>query len=361
MAHFHPLTVVDVRPETRDAIVVTLRPRPDDAERFRFTQGQYLTFRVELDGEEVRRSYSICSAVQDEALRVGIKRVKDGWFSNWANDSLEAGMTIEAMPPAGNFFVPLDPATSRHYAGFAGGSGITPLLGILKTTLVAEPRSRFTLFYGNEASSTILFREELEDLKNAYMARFNLVHILNREHQDVELFNGMLTKDKCDSLLRCWLYLPDVDTAFVCGPQPMMLAAAEALQENGFDRSRIKFELFSSPAGGARRPRARTDAHAGGESRRETCEATVIIDGRARAFSMAKRSESVLDAGLKEGLELPYACKGGVCSTCRAMLVEGEVDMDANFALEDYEIARGYILTCQSFPATDRIVVDYDQ
>jgi len=359
MASFYPLTVVEVRPETRDAIVVTLRPAPDDVERFRFKQGQYLTLRAELDGEEVRRSYSICSAVQDGALRVGIKRIKDGWFSSWANESLRAGTKIDAMPPAGNFFVPLDAANRKHYVGFAGGSGITPLLGILKTTLQAEPKSRFTLFYGNEASSTILFREELEDLKNTYMERFNLVHILNREHQDVELFNGTLTREKCNALFRHWIDLSDVDTAFICGPQPMMLAVADALQENGFDRARIKFELFSSPAGSARPQKAR-DA-VGADMTQDVCEATVIIDGRSRTFRMAKKAESVLDSGLREGLELPYACKGGVCSTCRAMLLEGEVDMDANFALEDYEIARGYILTCQSFPATDRIVVDYDQ
>jgi ring-1,2-phenylacetyl-CoA epoxidase subunit PaaE len=359
MAAFYPLTVTEVRPETRDAIVVTLHPKAEHAELFRFRQGQYLTLRAQLDGEEVRRSYSICSAVQDGTLRVGIKRVKDGWFSSWANESLKAGMRIEAMPPAGNFFVPLDPAQRRHYVGFAGGSGITPLLGIVKTTLLSELRSRFTLFYGNEASSTIMFREELEDLKNEFIERFNLVHILNREHQDVELFNGMLTREKCNALFRHWLDLSDVDTAFICGPQPMMLAVAEALQENGLDRSKIKFELFSSPAGSAR-PKASREA-IGDDMARDQCEATVIIDGRSRTFTMAKKGESVLDSGLKEGLELPYACKGGVCSTCRAMLLEGEVDMDANFALEDYEIARGYILTCQSFPATDRIVVDYDQ
>lgn len=359
MANFYPLTVEEVRPETREAIVVTLRPAAEHAELFRFRQGQYLTLRARLDGEEVRRSYSLCSAVQEGRLRVGIKRVKGGWFSNWANDALRSGMSIEGMPPAGNFFVPLDPANRRHYVGFAGGSGITPLLGILKTTLFAEPQSRFTLLYGNEASSTIMFREELEDLKNTYIERFNLVHILNREHQDVELFNGMLTREKCDELFRHWLDLSDVDAAFICGPQPMMLAVAEALQQNGLDRAHVKFELFSSPAGGARTHRAQHATAA--EMRGDTCEATVIIDGRARTFTMAKKGESVLDSGLKEGLELPYACKGGVCSTCRAMLVEGEVDMDANFALEDYEIARGYILTCQSYPATDRIVVDYDQ
>jgi ring-1,2-phenylacetyl-CoA epoxidase subunit PaaE len=284
--------------------------------------------------------------------------VKDGWFSTWANESLKPGQTIEAMPPMGNFYVPLDPGNRKHYLGFAGGSGITPVLGILKTTLLTEPHSQFTLFYGNEATSTIMFREELEDLKNAFMQRFNLIHILNREQQDIELFNGMMTKEKCAELFKHCVDVRSVDTAFICGPQVMMLQIAEALQEQGLDKRQIKFELFSSPEG-ARKDRAK--AGAAGAAKQETCEATIVIDGRARTLSMAKKTETVLDAGLREGMELPYACKGGVCSTCRAMLLEGEVDMDANFALEDYEIARGYVLTCQSYPATDKIVVDFDK
>lgn len=358
MATFYPLLVAKVRKETREAVIVTFRVPEEQTAKFRFVQGQYLTLRTRIDGEEVRRSYSICSAVQDGDLRVGIKKVKDGWFSAWANESLQAGQTIEAMPPTGNFHVPLDPANRKHYVAFAGGSGITPVLGILKTTLFVEPRSRFSLFYGNEASSTILFREELEDLKNLYMDRFNLVHILNREHQDIELFNGLMTKEKCAQIFAHWIELRGVDTAFICGPQAMMLQVAEALQEHGLDKRRIKFELFSSPAG-PRRERKSTVAAAAAAG--DSCEATVILDGRARTFTMTKKADTVLDAGLREGMELPYACKGGVCSTCRAMLLEGEVDMDANFALEDYEVARGYILTCQSYPATDKVVVDFDK
>jgi len=358
MATFYPLTVADVRRETRDAVVLTLRAADEHKEVFRFKPGQYLTFRTQLDGEEVRRSYSLCSAVQDPDMRVGIKKVQDGMFSTWANETLKPGHVVEAMPPMGNFHTALDPANRKHYVGFAGGSGITPVFGILKSTLLTEPLSRFTLFYGNEASSTIMFREELEDLKNEFMDRFNLVHILNREQQDVDLFNGLITKEKCALLFKHWLDLRSVDTAFICGPQVMMLQIAEALQEHGLEKRQIKFELFSSPGSAKRerKPRAEADA-----ARREMCEATVTIDGRARTFSMAKKTDTVLDAGLKEGMELPYACKGGVCSTCRAMLLEGEVDMDANFALEDYEIARGYILTCQSYPATDKIVVDFDK
>jgi ring-1,2-phenylacetyl-CoA epoxidase subunit PaaE len=358
MASFYPLTVTDVRRETRDAVVLTLTPQAEHEAFFRFTQGQYLTFRVALDGSEVRRTYSICSAVQDRKLRVGIKRTKGGQFSTWANEHIKVGQILDVMPPIGHFFVPLDGANRKHYVAFAGGSGITPVLGILKTTMLSEVNSRFTLFYANEASSTIMFREELEDLKNEFMERLNLVHILNREHQEVELFNGLITAEKCDLLFKHWLDLKTVDTVFICGPQPMMMTVNAALRAHGLNQQQIKIELFATPEMAKRKhlPDAKI-----AEAAPETCEATVIIEGRARTFSMKKKFETLLEAGMREGMELPHACKSGVCSTCRAMLVEGEVDMDQNFALEDYEIARGYILTCQSYPATDQVTVNYDQ
>ena len=357
MATFHPLTVTDVRRETRDSVVLSLAVPEEQKETFRFTQGQYLTFRAWIDGEEVRRSYSICAGVHEPVLRVGIKRVRDGLFSTWANEALKPGQQLEAMPPMGNFFVPLDPGNRKHYAGFASGSGITPLLSIIKTTLGTEPHSRFSLFYGNRASSTIMFREELEDLKNEHLNRFSLTHILSREQQDVDLFNGRLGKDKCKQLFERWIDIRTVDAAFICGPQDMMLEVSDSLQEHGLDKRRIKFELFATADAGRRKraPRAETAARA------DLCQATVVIDGRARAFELEKNTITVLDAAMREGMEVPYACKAGVCSTCRAMLVEGQADMDANYALEDYEIARGYILTCQAYPVSDKIVVDFDQ
>ncbi|MCP5418945.1 MAG: phenylacetate-CoA oxygenase/reductase subunit PaaK [Gammaproteobacteria bacterium] len=358
MNRFYPLTVAAVRRETRDAVAVTLDVPDEFKDKFRFVQGQYLTFRTRIDGEEVRRSYSICAAVQDPALRVGIKKVEGGLFSTWANEQLQPGQILEAMPPMGNFHVPLDPDNRKHYVAFAGGSGITPILGVLKTTLLSEPQSAFTLFYGNQASSGIMFREELEDLKNQYLGRFTLIHILDREQQDIDLFNGMLTKDKCAQLFRHWLDIKTVDTAFICGPQVMMIQVSEALQEHGLDKRQIKFELFTTGAAPKRAHRAQDAIRTKG---RNNCEVTVILDGRARSFQLEKNTDTLLDAALKEGIELPYACKGGVCSTCRTMLVEGEVDMNANFALEDYEIARGHILACQSYPVTDKIVVDFDQ
>ena len=358
MSRFYPLTVADVRRETRDAIVLTLDVPEMHRSDFRFAAGQYLTFRAEVDGEEVRRSYSICAAPRESRLRVGIKKVPGGLFSGWAHEKLAPGQVLDAMPPMGNFGVMLDPQRQRHFVGFAAGSGITPVLSIVKSALEEEPQSSFTLFYGNRASSTIMFREELEDLKNEHLDRFSLIHILSREQQDIDLFNGRIDKAKCDQLLDRWVDPASIDTAFVCGPQDMMLGVSRSLEEHGVDKRQIKFELFAtaSPSRRQRTPQA-TEAETG----KELCEATVVLDGRTRSFAFPKGTATVLDAAMKEGIEVPYACKGGVCSTCRAMLVEGEVDMDANFALEDYEIARGYILTCQSYPVTNKIVVDYDK
>jgi ring-1,2-phenylacetyl-CoA epoxidase subunit PaaE len=356
MNTFYPLTVTAVRRETRDAVVVTLQPAAADRDRFRFNQGQYLTMRRIFDGEEIRRSYSICAAVQDGELRVGIKKISGGLFSTWANEQLQPGVALEALVPMGSFYVALDPDSRRHYAGFAAGSGITPLLSILKTTLLAESHSSFTLFYGNRASGSVMFREELEDLKNRFLGRLNLVHILTREQQDIELFNGRIGRAKCEQLFRYWLDVATLDQAFICGPQQMMLAVADALQAHGMDRQRIKFELFASDLT-TRRPRVQQKVTTAAENH---CAATLIVDGRARSLQLAKHSVTILDGALQQGLELPYACKAGVCSTCRAILKQGEVDMDVNFALEDYEVARGYILTCQSYPVTDTIVVDFD-
>ncbi|HEX6012704.1 MAG TPA: 1,2-phenylacetyl-CoA epoxidase subunit PaaE [Geminicoccaceae bacterium] len=358
MAMFHPLTVTEVRRETRDSVVLTLDVPEEQKDAFRFTQGQYLTFRATLDGEEVRRSYSICAAAHESFLRVGIKKITDGLFSTWANTEVRPGQTLEAMPPMGNFFVPLDPANRKRYVGFASGSGITPLLSIIKTTLAAEPQSSFSLFYGNRASSTIMFREELEYLKNEHLQRFSLIHVLSREQQDVDLFNGRIDKEKCRQLLERWLDVASVDTAFICGPQDMMLQVSESLQEHGLDKRQIKFELFATADAGRRPRKPKAEA---AEARQDLCQATVVIDGRARSFELEKNTATVLDAAMHEGMEVPYACKAGVCSTCRAMLAEGQVDMDANYALEDYEIARGYILTCQAYPVSDRIVVDFDK
>lgn len=358
MARFHPLTVTDVRKETRDAVVVTLEPAPADRDTFRFVQGQYLTFRRTFDGEELRRSYSICSGLDDGTLRVGIKRVEAGCFSGWANEELKVGDVLEAMPPAGAFHAPLEPERGRHYLAFAGGSGITPVLGLIKTIMAREPKSRITLVYGNRSVNSIMFREELEDIKNRNLRRFALLHVLETESQDIELFSGRIDRAKCDLLFRSWVDVGSVDLAFICGPEPMMLGIAEALRAHGLDDAQIKFELFASSQPGRARRKPTSAEAASGDA---TCRATVTLDGTTRTFTMAKAGQSLLEAALANDLDVPFACKAGVCSTCRAKLMKGEVEMENNYALEDYEVRLGYRLTCQSYPLTDTVVVDYDQ
>jgi ring-1,2-phenylacetyl-CoA epoxidase subunit PaaE len=357
MARFYPLSVAEVRRETRDAVVVTLAPRDEDRAAFDFIQGQYLTFRREFDGEELRRSYSICAGRDEGALRVGIKRVDGGAFSTWANEELKAGDLLEAMPPMGSFHTALDPDRPRSYLGFAGGSGITPVLSLVKTILAREPRSRFTLVYGNRSINAIMFREELEDLKNSYLGRFSVVHVLESEAQDIELFSGRIDGEKCARLFKGWIDIGSVDMAFICGPEPMMLAIAQALRDHGLRDDQIKFELFASAP---RRARHKVEARAAAATA-ELCRATITLDGTTRVIEMPKRGESILDAALGASLDAPYACKAGVCSTCRAMVLEGEVEMETNHALEDYEVRRGYVLTCQCFPLSDSVVVSYDQ
>lgn len=356
MSKFYPLSIAKVHQETRDAIAVTFDVPPELAGSFSYQQGQHLTLRAQIDEEDVRRSYSICSAVQDGALRVAIKRTQGGLFSCWANDNLKAGMTLEVMPPMGHFNVPLAAGSARRYVAFAAGSGITPILSIIKTTLLTEPDSSFTLFYGNRASSTVIFKDELSDLKDIFMDRLTLAYVMSREQQDIELFNGRITKEKVEQFLKYWIRVEDIDIAFICGPEDMMHGVSAALQEAGMPKQNIKIELFAASIPKHQHKPREFDAGA----RHET-SVTVIMDGNHTSFTMDKDKESILDAGLRAGIDMRYSCKGGVCSTCRCKLIDGKVDMDANYALEDYEIARGFVLSCQSFPVTDKVVIDFDQ
>ena len=352
---FHKLAVASVEALTRDSIAITFKVPQYLQSTFAYVQGQYITLRTVIDGEEVRRSYSICSAVQDMRLRVAIKKVAGGAFSTWATGHLMPGFAIDVMTPQGNFHIPLKPEAARHVMCFAAGSGITPMLSIIKTMLVAEPLTRVTLVYGNRSSGNVMFKEELQDLKDTYLDRFNLVWVMSREAQDIELFNGRIDYDKTIELLERWVDPASIDAAFICGPHEMMLAVTRALQDKGVDKSRIKAELFGT--GLPAKPRA-VQAVAAGD---EQCEVEVILDGSRHSFSMPKNGISLVDAGLKAGIDMPYACKGGVCSTCRAQVVSGEVDMDNNFALEDYEVARGFVLCCQSFPVSNKLLIDFDQ
>lgn len=358
MARFHPLKVTDVRRETRDAVVVTLVPRDEDRALFDFTQGQYLTFRRDFDGEELRRSYSICAGKDEGALRIGIKRVDGGTFSTWVNESLAAGDEIEAMPPMGKFYTAVQPDAERRYLGFAGGSGITPVLSIIKTVLAREPKSQFTLVYSNRQINTIMFREELEDLKNLHLGRFSVIHVLEQEGQEIDLFTGRVDGEKLGQLFQRWIDPTIIDTAFICGPEPMMLAIAASLRDHGLRDEQIKFELFASSQPGRAKAKAvsREAVKAG-----EGIAATVTLDGATRSFEMPRRGETILDAALANNMDAPYSCKAGVCSTCRCKVLEGEAEMAINHALEDYEVRAGYVLSCQAYPLSDRLVVTYDE
>ena len=356
---FHSLTIRDVRRETPDAISVRFAVPAALHEAYRFTQGQFATLKASIDGEELRRSYSICCAVSDYErtgeLRVGIKAIAGGRFSAWANRALRPGQALEVMTPDGRFFTALDAARARHHVAFAGGSGITPVLSLIMTTLEAEPRSRFTLIYGNRELAGIMFAEELEDLKNRYLDRLSLYHVVSDEPQEVDLFNGLLNQEKCAQFLDTLVPAAGIDAAFICGPAPMMDAAEAALKAAGVAPGNIHVERFGTPLPQAG-PKARPLV-AGAPA----AQVDIVIGGKTRRVAVPFDGAALLDVALHAGLDLPYACKGGVCCTCRARVLEGEVRMDKNYTLEAREIAQGFVLTCQSHPLTPTLLISYDE
>jgi ring-1,2-phenylacetyl-CoA epoxidase subunit PaaE len=353
---FHELTVAEVTRLTDDAVAVTFAVPPELRPPFAFQAGQHLTVRRYDDGVDVRRSYSICSTPSELAehgrIRVGIKHLPGGAFSTFAQRLCE-GDVVEVLPPLGHFTTAFAPDRVRHYAAIAAGSGITPVLSLIATALATEPESRFTLLYGNRYARSVMFAEELADLKDRYPARLHVVHVLSREPQEADLLSGRLDADRLARLFETLVPPDSVDEWFLCGPYGMVMDARAALTDAGVRDSTVHTELFhveESPA--PRRPAARTERGPG-------AEVTIMLDGRASTFTM-DRDERVLDAALRVRGELPYACKGGVCSTCRAKVVDGEVRMARNYALEPEELAAGYVLTCQSSPVTDRVTIDYD-
>jgi ring-1,2-phenylacetyl-CoA epoxidase subunit PaaE len=357
MARFHELTVTDVNKTIRDAVIITLAPSVEENDVFMdYKQGQYLTFRKDFDGEELRRSYSICAGKDEGLLQVGIKRVDGGAFSTWVNEDLKAGDKVDAMPPMGAFHTPLEPDRAKNYLGFAGGSGVTPVLSILKTVLSREPKSQFTLVYANKTVSSIMFREQLEDLKNRYMGRLTVIHILEQDAQDIDLFTGLVTGEKCDELFASWIDIKSVDLAMICGPEPMMLGIRDALLKHGLTKDQIKFELFASAQTGRAKRRAESK---NASTASEATSVSIRLDGERRMFEMSK-NQTILEAALENNLDAPHACKAGVCSTCMCRVIEGEVDMVTNHALEDYEVEKGYVLSCQSYPISKNLVVDYE-
>lgn len=354
--HFEQLTVREVRRETSDCVSIAFTIPEQLKEQFKFTQGQYITLKTKIGDEEIRRSYSICSSPLEHELRVAVKKVPQGVFSTYANDLLKAGDQLEVMPPLGKFFTPLNSDQKKNYVGFAAGSGITPLLSIIKTTLETEPESSFTLVYGNRNRHSIIFRETLEALKNKNMNRFRLIHILSREKTDAPLNSGRIDADKCMVLCDKTIDLTHTDEFFLCGPEEMIFAVKNVLEQQNVPSSKIHFELFTT----AGQQKKTTDKHKEETDKGPKSKITVKLDGISFDFELSKQGDAILDAALKQGAGLPYACKGGVCCTCRAKLVEGEVDMEVNYGLEPDEIEQGFILTCQSHPKSEKVVVDFD-
>lgn len=358
MPRFHRLRVADIRRETAECVSLALEVPEALRSTFRFVQGQHLVLRATVDGEELRRTYSICSPVGAEELRIAVKRQPHGRFSTFVNERLRVGDTIEAMPPTGRFFVELAPAARRTWVAFAAGSGITPIQSILETTLAVERDSRFILFYGNRNTSSIIFRERLADLKNRYMERFALHHVLSAETRDaMELFGGRIDPGK----LRAWAgrlyHVEEVDHWFVCGPAPMIQTLSDTLVELGVPRERVHFEYFTAEGN---RPRPAPRMAAPEQGRADRTRVVVILDGERHEFDMAAGDRTVLDAARASGLDLPFSCTAGVCATCRARLLEGRVELRSNYALDEQDLARGDVLTCQARPLSERVVLDFD-
>lgn len=356
--HFHPLKVSEVRRETPDSVSVAFDIPPELTDSFRFTQGQSITVRATLNGEEVRRNYSICSSPFDNELRIAVKQVPSGKFSTFANQSLKKGDVLELLPPTGKFFTVLDPGIKKNYVAFAAGSGITPVLSIIKTTLITEPASTFLLVYGNKQRKSILFREELEALKNIYLDRFQIIHVLSRERTESALHAGRIDTEKCIMISDKIVNLATIDEFFICGPAAMIDCVKNFLDSKGVDRKKIHFELFNAP-----QKLKDIDEKKLAESKQYAnarAKISIQLDGMVSQFELDFNGETILNAAMKQGIDLPFACKGGMCCTCRAKLESGEVDMDHNYALEHEEVEAGFILTCQSHPRSETLYVNFD-
>ena len=359
---FHPLRVRAIEPDTAEAVIVSFEVPPELRDTFGFTQGQYLTLRKTIDEVDLRRSYSICAGVDDGELRVGVRKVKGGVFSNWINEHLQPGDSISVMAPQGRFFVPLDAAARRHHVGIAGGSGITPILSIMKTVLAREPHSRFTLLYGNRSLKSTMFKEELEDLKNRYMTRLVLQHVFSDEQTDSALNMGLLNRDKITEFLHSVLPAAGIAQAYICGPFQMNDEAEAALLAAGVPEDRVHIERFgvaAPAAGGADAVGAVIHEARPGDA--ELARVVIIRDGMRREIEFRREQPSILDAASAAGLELPFSCTSGVCGTCRAKVVEGDVRMERNFALSKDEVAAGFVLTCQAHPITPHVVLSFDE
>jgi ring-1,2-phenylacetyl-CoA epoxidase subunit PaaE len=351
--HFHKLTVKDIKKETADCISIAFDVPRELQKEFQFVAGQNITIKTDLD--DTRRSYSICSSPEEGELRVAVKKVANGVFSSFANEKLKKGDLLEVMSPTGTFTSAISPKNKKEYVFFAAGSGITPVISIIKTILNGEPGSRVTLVYGNKNVSSIIFKEELEALKDKHLETFRMYHILSREKTDIDFNNGRIDVDKCHQLSRL-IDFKSVDDFFICGPEQMIFTVKDFLKGWRIESKQIHFELFTTPT------RKHTQIYtAVNETAQEGSVITVKLDGRSFDFNLDYNGNTILDAALAEGADAPFACKGGVCCTCKAKLVEGEVEMESNYGLDKSEVKAGFILTCQSHPRSKKVVVDYDE
>jgi ring-1,2-phenylacetyl-CoA epoxidase subunit PaaE len=356
--HFHKLKVADLRKETPECVSIAFQVPEELKKEFLFKQGQNITLRTTIEGDEVRRSYSICSSPLENELRVAVKLAAFGRFSTWANTHLKKGDELDVLSPTGKFYTELNASHKKNYLAFAAGSGITPVISIIKTTLATEPGSRFTLVYGNRNRSNIIFKEQLEALKNRYIDRLAIHYILSREKTDADINYGRINADKLNQLTEKLVNIEHADEIFICGPEEMIFSTKNWLIEKGINNRKIHFELFTTPGqSSAIRQEQLSNAKTVEE---KTSKVTIKLDGISFSYDLPFNGDTVLEAALKQGADLPFSCKGGVCATCKARLLEGKVDMEVHYALEQEEIDEGYILTCQSHPRTDQVVIDFD-
>ncbi|UPS91926.1 1,2-phenylacetyl-CoA epoxidase subunit PaaE [Bizionia sp. M204] len=356
MADFYNLKVADIYKETKDTVVVSFDIPDDLKTKFQFKQGQHLTLRKEINGEDIRRNYSLCSSPLDNEWKVAVKTIRGGVFSNYAFNTLKKGDELQVMAPHGEFFVDCEPESSKNYIAFAAGSGITPMLSIIKTHLLSEPNSTFKLFYLNRTVKSIIFKEEIEQLKNEFFGRFQVFYFLTKEQRDIPFLNGRFDKEKLVILTNRFIDVPDTNHAFICGPQDMIFLIRDELQAAGMPKENIHFELFFS---GSSEEENRQIAEVLDEKVDGT-QVTIIDGGKEFHFVMDDDFDNILDGALAAGADLPFACKGGVCSTCKCQVVEGSVKMKVNYALEEKEVAQNFVLSCQAVPTTDKVVVDFD-
>lgn len=355
MAKFHNIKVLDIYKVTKDCSVLTFQIPEELVPEFQYKQGQHLTLKTIIDGEDVRRSYSLCSSPIENKWQVAVKKIPGGLFSTFVNDTLKKGDLVEIMAPSGKFSVEIDPGKAKNYIVFAAGSGITPILSIVKTHLSKEPNSTFKLFYLNRSVKSIIFKEEIEQLKNKYFGRFEIFHFLTKEQRFSELFNGRFTKEKIKVLTEKIIDIPSVDDCFICGPEEMIFLLRDELVAAGLNSDKIHYELFTSGITEADKERIKKIV----EHKAQGTDVTIIDGGKEFHFVMDEAYDNILDGALAAGADLPFACKGGVCSTCKCMVIEGEVEMKVNYALDAHEVARGLVLSCQAVPTTDKVVVDF--